>query len=458
MNVLPTSAEADLDPARVFDPIGLAGLGSLVVAVSGGSDSLALLHLLNEFRATCASFPAIVAVTVDHGLRPEAADEARYVGQLCGELGISHRILKWEEAKPHTGLSARAREARYALLCQAAREAGADIVMTGHTLDDQIETYAMRDQRTSADGDGRGLAGMAPATLLRRDIWVVRPLLNLRRAALRDYLRARKVVWCDDPSNDDPKYERVRVRQGLGEEERKSIGHHLELKAARRLLLNARAAKLLQQSVTVTKGVLAEIDRQSWKGEPAEQRLGIGVLLAAMGGLPFLPTADLCDKAVHFLSGEEVQRRVTLGRCVLEARREKVLIYREFRSMPRISIAPGEGAVWDGRWHIKNASRLAVEIVAAGASGAEPPAGEDEGVLHHGAFRTSPCLVAEGDVIHVALHCYHAKFPEGVSIVRHVSLFDQILSGYDAGLAGAVAELFGLPPYKRSPVNQIDKN
>ena len=458
MNVLPTSAERGLDPALVFDTILFEGVSSVVVAVSGGSDSVALLHLLVDLRAIRSELPTIVAVTVDHGLRPEAADEARYVGQLCKELGVSHRIVKWEEAKPHTGLSAKAREARYVLLCQAAREAGADIILTGHTLDDQIETYAMREVRTDANGSGRGLAGMAPATLLQRDIWLVRPLLQQRREALRNYLRSRGIAWRDDPSNDDPKYERVRIRQALHEDQRKAIRQDLVLKTAQRLAINGRAAQLLQQSVTVCDGMLADIDRRLWQGEADEQHLAIGVLLAAMGGLPFLSAADICEKAIHLLSGGAGQRRMTLGRCVVETRREKVLICREFRSMPRMTIAPGESALWDGRWRIDNALRGEIEITAAGTTREASSAGEDQAALHHGAFRTSPCILVNGEPICVGSRGDHTKLPEGISLVRHLALFDQVLSGYDLGLAGTVAELFSLPPYKRSPVNQINKN
>ena len=147
---------------------------TLGLAVSGGGDSLALLLLAR------AALPGRVkAATVDHGLRPDSAAEARRAGEFCAALGIPHTIRRWEGEKPVAGLQAAAREARYRLLAEAADDADCSLVMTGHTLDDQAETVAMRRER----GAGRGLSGIAPATLHDKRIWFVRPLIGQRRAA-----------------------------------------------------------------------------------------------------------------------------------------------------------------------------------------------------------------------------------------------------------------------------------
>nr|WP_255453096.1 tRNA lysidine(34) synthetase TilS [Phyllobacterium sp. SYP-B3895] len=431
---------------------------SVIVAVSGGSDSLGLLHLLAELRASRPQFPAIIAVTVDHRLRPEAAEEAGYVATLCAELGIKHRTLAWDEPKPQTALSALARDARYRLLCQAAREADTDVILTGHTQDDQIETYAMRRLRTSSEGSDRGLAGMAPATLFEREIWLVRPLLGITREAIRAYLRSRSVAWRDDPSNEDPKYERVRIRKALRNEERASILANIATKTKRRMTHNIGAAALLQKSVAVHDGTLAEIERSAFAGDRDDLRLAVGVLLAAMGGLSMLPAAEICDRAIQHIAGDGTFRRVSLGRCVIEVKRDKAIIYRELRSLPEVSVGAGETAIWDGRYRLTNWTKNPVEIVPVGNGNTGSIEGERPTNSHSGALKSSPAIINEGEMTTVICRDDHAKLPAGIALTRHLSLFDHILSSYDISLARVLAELFCLPPYKDLPVNQINKN
>ena len=182
---------------------------AIVLAVSGGPDSIALMWLAARWRSALARGPRILAVTVDHGLRSEAAREARDVKSLARSLDLPHRTLRWTGAKPKTGLPAAARAARYRLLAQAARAHGATHILTAHTRDDQAETLLMRLMR------GSGIAGLAAmARESERDgVRLARPLLDVSKAQLVATLKRAKIGFADDPSNRDSSFTRPRLRQ-----------------------------------------------------------------------------------------------------------------------------------------------------------------------------------------------------------------------------------------------------
>lgn len=185
--------------------------GKLAVAVSGGADSMALLHLAKTYAD--AHQIALTALTVDHGLRAASKAEAEQVGTWCKQNNIPHKILNWQGDKPQTGIQDAAREARRALLCEECAAKGIEFLLLGHHADDQAETILMRLQR----GTGlRGLLGIHDVTVDdATEVVLLRPLLEMRRVALRDYCQTNKIPFTDDPSNDDTQFERVRVRQAL---------------------------------------------------------------------------------------------------------------------------------------------------------------------------------------------------------------------------------------------------
>jgi tRNA(Ile)-lysidine synthase len=184
------------------------GLPALVLAVSGGPDSVALMWLAARWRRAFARGPRLLAVTIDHGLREESSREAREVKRLARRLDIEHRTLRWTGDKPSRGVPAAAREARYRLLAQAARAARASHVLTAHTRDDQAETLLMRLLR------GSGIAGLsAMARESERDgIRLVRPLLDVPKSRLIATLNRAKIVFADDPTNRDAAFTRPRLR------------------------------------------------------------------------------------------------------------------------------------------------------------------------------------------------------------------------------------------------------
>jgi tRNA(Ile)-lysidine synthase len=192
---------------------GLENLRGLVLAISGGSDSTALLVIAARWVKRLRRPPKLLACTIDHGLRAEAAAEAVAVKRLARRLGVAHRTLHWRGKKPKTGLQEAARIARYGLLAEAAKRAGCEHILTAHTLDDQAETVLFR----LARGSGlTGLAGMAYASPLAAggdaSIFVVRPLLDIPKTRLLATLKAAGIGHSEDPTNRDPRYARTRLR------------------------------------------------------------------------------------------------------------------------------------------------------------------------------------------------------------------------------------------------------
>jgi tRNA(Ile)-lysidine synthase len=211
------SAADDASPISAAEANRLFGgfdkFPALVLAVSGGPDSTALMVLAARWRGRARS-PKLVAVTIDHGLRKEAKREAKAVERLAAKLGIEHRTLEWTGRKPKTGLQEAARLARYRLLCDVAREVGAAHVLTAHTRDDQAETILIRMARGSGVS---GLAGMFVhsriPTEAGRDLALIRPLLSIPKSRLIATLKAAKIRYANDPSNRDPRFTRSRFRE-----------------------------------------------------------------------------------------------------------------------------------------------------------------------------------------------------------------------------------------------------
>src|ERR1700720_3130032 len=182
---------------------------AIVLAVSGGPDSIALMWLAAPWRRALARGPRLIAVTVDHGLRAEAAGEARDVKRLARALDLPHRTMRWSGAKPKSGLPAAAREARYRLLARAARKNGATHILTAHTRDDQAETLLMRLLRGSGIG---GLAAMARESE-RDGVLLARPFLHVSKSQLVATLNKAKIGFADDPTNRDTNFTRPRLRE-----------------------------------------------------------------------------------------------------------------------------------------------------------------------------------------------------------------------------------------------------
>jgi tRNA(Ile)-lysidine synthase len=252
--VATADGDAPLDQAEIRSLFAdLAACPALVLAVSGGPDSTALLLIAARWRKLLKAGPKLLAVTVDHGLRKEARREALAVAKLARSLGVKHRTLRWTGRKPVAGLQEAARLARYGFLAKAAKAASAHHVLTAHTLDDQAETVLIRLTRGSGV---TGLAAMARVAPLPTDseITLIRPLLDVRKARLTATLRKARVSFADDPSNRNPRFTRVRFRAAMPALEREGLG-------AERLALLARRAR---RADTALEAAVDEAEAALW--------------------------------------------------------------------------------------------------------------------------------------------------------------------------------------------------
>ncbi len=301
----------------------------LALAVSGGSDSIALMWLVHCWRQETAPPVRFEVLTVDHGLREGSAGEAAQVAAWAEAAGFDHQVLAWQGGKPASGVQDAARKARYDLMAKWCRAHDARAIVTGHTLDDQAETLIMRLARGSGVD---GLAAMAPAA---RSPWpVLRPLLGVRRQALRDWLAGSGRVWIDDPSNDDPGFERVRVRRLLDRMAEDGIGAEAIALSAGRL---HRARDALEH---VTDDVWAAaagsddsgkllLDRQLLAAAPLEIRLRVlQRALTRVGGQAHGQMAAL-ERLERGLLQETGGGARTLGGCRVSLRKRHIVVARE---------------------------------------------------------------------------------------------------------------------------------
>ncbi len=342
-----------------FAPGPPKGLG---VAVSGGGDSLALLHLLARWR--WEGGPELAAVTVDHGLRPEAAGEAALVARACAGLGIAHETLRWSGWDGRGNLPDQARRARYRLIADWAGRRGLGEVALGHTLDDQAETVLMRLAR------GSGVDGLCAMAERRRQGGIVlcRPLLGVRRAELRDFLRGLGVGWAEDPTNDDPAHDRVLARRALAAVQTLGItadglvATAARLRLARQVLAQA-AHDLARDAARIEAGDVI-LRRDLIDAAPAETRLRLmSHALCWVASAEYRPRFSALAAAMGRAAGG---RRATLHGCLIMPRKGGYHITRELASVP------GDGAVealWDGRWRVSGPVATGATVRALGKDG-----------------------------------------------------------------------------------------
>ncbi len=351
----------------VLAALGRHKIQRLGVAVSGGSDSVALLHILKNISDS--SGVRIYAATVDHGLRPEAAAEAAGVADLCRTLGVAHQTLHWRGWDGTGNLQNAARDARYGLMRDWAQALGLEAVALGHTAEDQAETVLMRlARRAGVDG----LSAMSDHSLRNGVVWL-RPLLNQRRGALQAYLAARGVSWVSDSSNVDLRFDRVKARAALVALQDLGIGI-AELSEVARNMADARTALrslaqdgLLACARPVHGGV--KIDIATLEALPNETQRR--VWNHALGWINARPYPPRRAALAAFMGSVGAGEGTVLGGCAVICRRGTAWLFRE--SAPVSEVVCNASALWDGRWRLGGELSGKVpdtyEIRALGANG-----------------------------------------------------------------------------------------
>lgn len=311
--------------------------GPVAVALSGGGDSVALLTTANAWAK--AAGRALVVLTVDHGLHPDSAAWTKVCAARAAALGAAFRALVWTGDKPISGLPAAARDARHARLAMAAREAGATVILVGHTADDTLEARAMRAAGATTP-DPREWSP-SPAWPEGRGVFLLRPLLCVRRAEIRAWLTDRGETWIEDPANANPRYARARAREDLS------------VLAPPRESAQPRALAAACQMDAA--GVLT-IARETLRAAPTEAAAFVGIACLCAGGTTRAPAGGRLARLTARLLADGAFA-ATLAGARIEADHEEVRFLREPGEGARGGLAPlriaaGATAVWDGRFEI----------------------------------------------------------------------------------------------------------
>lgn len=302
---------------------------TLAIGVSGGADSLALALMAKEELPQCR----LVALTVNHGLRPSAAKEAEYVAQVMKAHSIEHHAFVWEGEKPTTGIEEQARIARYRLLTDWCKENEVKYLAIAHHLNDQAETFLMRLQR------GSGLFGLSSMQEVseKNGIILLRPLLHTAPQVMKDYLKARHIEWIEDESNQCTDFLRVKIRQFLpiltektGITSERIDEAATNLQRARGFIESA-VAKTIDESVNLYKGCGAVFDYAHFVCWHDELKFYVlSKLLTNIGGGDYVPEAEALLALIKDMQSTDFTA-ATLGGVYIERSGLKVWLVKEYR-------------------------------------------------------------------------------------------------------------------------------
>ncbi|MEK6747550.1 MAG: tRNA lysidine(34) synthetase TilS [Pseudomonadota bacterium] len=347
----------------------------VAVAVSGGADSMALLLLANDWAK--AKNGKVVALTVNHNLRSEAAAEALQVRKWCEYLGIDQYTLCWQPPSPiHTSIQENARNARYELMLEWCRENNILHLLTAHHLDDHVETMFFRLAR------GSGLDGLSAISAQRivEGVRLLRPLLKIPKARLITTLKKRNQEWLEDPSNHNSSYARVHIRQQLAQ-----IDNNIDIKKRSviiaeqfgkfRNILENKLVSQITNCVSVFSKGYATINIQEFNNLDGEISLkALASLIRTLSGSDHPPRTSQLQSLKQLIKNNELNSKYSIGGLLFEAVKGNIiLVYREYNAIsPPIVVEPDMSVLWDKRFVIKISSdtkNTHIRVQALGSRG-----------------------------------------------------------------------------------------
>ena len=354
---------------KAFNKFNEIKKNTVVVAVSGGIDSMCLLLTLNEWSKK--NNTKLIAVTVDHKLRATSTTEAEYVSKVCSDFNIEHHILTWNEEKTFEILEAKAREKRYELISNFCKENNIKYLVTAHHMEDQAETFFIRLFRGSGI---EGLSSMQEKTNIF-DVTIIRPFLNLHKNLLKNFLIENSISWIEDESNADEKFLRNKIRVFLNSfEDKETIVERVNFAVGE---INKCKESFLKQVEEAEDKILKfEFDRCIFYVDNIfryENNIVLRLLAKALmneSGNAYKPRLEklkrLFDEIVKFYFDRTMNLKYTFYGCIIEKIDDKrIVVYREYNSIGQdINLEYNKKVIWDNRFEIvlkdKNIKNIAV--------------------------------------------------------------------------------------------------
>jgi tRNA(Ile)-lysidine synthase len=305
--------------------LGVNRISRLAVAVSGGGDSIALLHLIAEWSE--AKDISITVFTVDHNLRPESKLEVAYIKKLANRFKFDFVPLSWNPGNKITAIQERARKARYDLMSENCKRLGIPLLLTAHHLDDMLETYLIRKSKKASP-----LALLPNITYFWDNIWIVRPLFDIEKKELIEYLLKNNITWLEDQSNQSDKYERNRIRKKLvilAKTEKANLLSDYNSSIEKAKFLNQTLIRSLAEVVSIYNYGFAKINIVKFNQLEEEIKIHIiNYVLTIISGKTIIPRYR---KVINIISLVTLEKFVTstLNYCKLIVKNKEIIIYKE---------------------------------------------------------------------------------------------------------------------------------